>query len=58
MRLQIDELADQLNEKIESSIAQLHEHYHIAEKDISKTVKELTSRVKMQQSYGAERDET
>ncbi len=58
MRIQIDNIAQQLSEKIEDSIAQLHEHYHIAEKDISKTVQELATRVKMQKSYITDRDET
>ncbi|MEA3372265.1 MAG: hypothetical protein U9Q62_01120 [Campylobacterota bacterium] len=59
MRVQIDTLGEQLNQKIESSIAQLHEHYHIAEKDISQTVQELSTRVKMQKSYAVEqRDDT
>jgi chromosome segregation ATPase len=58
MRLQIDTIAEELSSKIESSIAQLHEHYHIAEKDISKTVQELATRVKMQKSYTSDRDDT
>ena len=51
MREQIELLGKQLDGKIENSLNKLHEHYHIAQKDISQTVKELSSRAKMQQSY-------
>ncbi len=57
MRVQIDALGEKLNKKIESSIAQLHEHYHLAEKDLSQTVKELSTRANMQKSYAVEQRE-
>jgi len=51
MRVQIDELTETLTHKIEHSLDKLQEHYHIAERDISKTVQELSTKAKMQQSY-------
>ncbi len=50
----IETLGEQLDNKIGESMDTLHEHYHIAQKDISKSVKELSSRNKLQQSYQAD----
>ena len=54
MREQIEALSEKLNERIDTSLEKLHEHYHIAQKDISQTVKELSSRARLQQSYTTE----
>ena len=51
MRRQIEALSENLSERIDNSLEKLHEHYHIAQKDISQSVKELSSRAKLQQSY-------
>jgi chromosome segregation ATPase len=51
MREHIENLSDTLTDKIEQSLENLHEHYNIAQKDITKTVKELSSKAKMAQSY-------
>lgn len=51
MQLYIEELGEQLHKKVGDSMDMLHEHYHIAQKDISKSVQELSSRSKLQQSY-------
>jgi hypothetical protein len=50
----IEALGEQLDAKIGESMNRLHEHYHIAQKDISQSVKELSSRNKLQQSYQSE----
>lgn len=47
----IERLSETLNERIEASLNELHEHYHIAQKDISKTVKELSAKANVQRSY-------
>lgn len=54
MQHYIEALGDQLDNKIGDSMDALHEHYHIAQKDISKSVKELSSRNRLQQSYQAD----
>ncbi len=51
MSKHIESLSKTLSDKIEQSLENLHEHYNIAQKDITKTVKELSSKVKMTQSY-------
>jgi DNA repair exonuclease SbcCD ATPase subunit len=51
MREHIENLSDTITDKIEQSLENLHEHYNIAQKDITKTVKELSSKAKMAQSY-------
>ncbi|MDX1296002.1 MAG: hypothetical protein R3302_07035 [Sulfurimonadaceae bacterium] len=54
MREHIEELSVKLSERIDSSLQKLHEHYHIAQKDISQSVQELSSRAKLHQSYNVE----
>jgi ABC-type transporter Mla subunit MlaD len=54
MREHIEELSVKLSERIDGSLQKLHEHYHIAQKDISQTVQELSSKAKIQQSYNVE----
>ncbi len=48
---QIENLSTTLSLKIEASLENLHEHYNIAQKDITKTVQELSSKAKMARSY-------
>ena len=54
MRRQIETLSETLSQRIDTSLEKLHEHYHIAQRDISQSVKELSSRAKLQQSYQAD----
>ncbi len=54
MREHIENLSQTLSEKIEQSLNNLHEHYNIAQKDITKTVKELSSKAKIAHSYKSE----
>ena len=54
LREQVETLSQRLNERIDSSLEKLHEHYHIAQKDISQTVKELSSKAQLLRSYSSE----
>jgi hypothetical protein len=52
LRRDIEALEEKLNRTIDDSLGKLHEHYHIAQKELSNTVQELSARTKLQQSYG------
>lgn len=47
MKEKIEDLGNELREKIEKSLDKLNEHYHIASKDISKSVEILSKRTKL-----------
>ncbi len=51
MKEQIDSLGKSLNKKIDDSLEKLHEHYHIAEEDISQSVQMLSKKAKLKQGY-------
>ncbi len=51
LKEEVEQLSRTLSVQIDSSLQKLHEHYHIAQKDISSTVQELSARAKMQKSY-------
>lgn len=51
MRGQIESLSLALTQKIEESLEKLHEHYHIADGDISKSVQFLAKRSQIKQGY-------
>ncbi len=51
MREHIETLSETLSDKIEQSLDNLHDHYNIAQKDITKTVQELSSKAKIARSY-------
>jgi gas vesicle protein len=51
MDKKIDDLGDDIRLKIENSLKELQEHYHLADKDVTNTVKELAAKVKMKKSY-------
>ena len=51
MREKVEELALVLTNKIEDSLKKLHEHYHIAEEDITKSVQLLTKKAQLQRGY-------
>ena len=51
MKQQIDTLGEVLATKIDESLEKLHEHYHIAEDDITQSVQMLSKKAKFKQGY-------
>ncbi|MDF1875557.1 hypothetical protein JHD48_07405 [Sulfurimonas sp. SAG-AH-194-I05] len=51
MTEQIQILAKTLSGTIEASLSKLHEHYHIAEEDITQSVQILSQKAKLQKGY-------
>ncbi len=51
MKKQIDSLGENLSKKIDESLEKLHEHYHIAEDDITQSVQMLSKKAKLKQGY-------
>ena len=51
MKAQIKDLGEVLTKKIEDSLDKLHEHYKIAEKDITKSVQILAKKAQLQRGY-------
>lgn len=49
---QMEELIVILTGKIDNSLEKLHEHYHIANEDLSKSVQMLTKKAQIQKGYG------
>ena len=47
----IDALGLDIHAKIEASLRELQEHYHIADKEVSNTVKTLAAKAQLQKSY-------
>ena len=52
MKVQIETLSETLSQKIDDSLEKLHEHYHIADGDISQSVQMLAKRAQIQKGYG------
>ena len=52
MKSQINSLGDFLSQKIDESLEKLHEHYHIAEGDITQSVQILSKKVQSKKGYG------
>ena len=52
MKKQIEDLSEKLSQKIDDSLEKLHEHYHIADGDISQSVQLLAKRAQLQKGYG------
>jgi hypothetical protein len=52
MQAKIDELSEQLEKKIDESLAKLHEHYHIAGGEITQSVQMLAKRAQLKKGYG------
>ncbi len=52
MKIEIESLSDILTKKIDESLEQLHEHYHIAGDDITQSVQMLAQKAKFQRGYG------
>jgi len=51
MDKKIDDLGIDIHAKIEASLRELQEHYHIADKEVSNTVKTLAAKAQLQKSY-------
>jgi len=54
MDKKIDTLGLNIHEKIEASLKELQAHYHIADKEVSNTVKTLAAKAQLQKSYSEE----
>ena len=54
MDKKIDDLGLKMHAKIEASLLELKEHYHIADKDVTSTVKTLAAKAQLQKSYTEE----
>ena len=51
MKEQIESLGEVLTKRIEESLAKLHEHYHIADENITKSVQVLSKKAQLQRGY-------
>ncbi len=51
MSEKIDAMNEEMNIKIEASLNELKEHYHLAGKDVTNTVKTLAAKAQLQKSY-------
>ena len=51
MQKQIESLSDTLTQKIEESLEKLHEHYHIADDDITQSVQILAKKAQLKSGY-------
>jgi len=47
----VEVLSEMLSKKIDDSLEKLHEHYHIADSDISESVKILSKKLQIQKGY-------
>jgi len=54
MDKKIDTLSLDMHAKIEASLKELKEHYHIADRDVTSTVKTLAAKAQLQKSYAEE----
>ncbi len=54
MDKKIDHLGENIHQKIEASLKELKEHYHLADTEVSNTVKTLAAKAQMQKSYTEE----
>ena len=54
MDKKIDALSKEMHVKIDASLRELKEHYHIADRDVTSTVKTLAAKAQMQKSYSEE----
>ena len=54
MDKKMDDLGVDIHKKIENSLQELKEHYHIADRDVTNTVKALAAKAQLQKSYTEE----
>lgn len=51
MKVRIDDLSETLSKKIDESLEKLHQHYHIAEGEISPSIQILAKRAQLKKGY-------
>ena len=51
LKVQVESLSDVLTKKIDNSLEKLHEHYHIADEDITKSVQILAKKAQLKSGY-------
>ncbi len=51
MDKKMDDLGESMHQKIEASLKELKEHYHIADRDVTSTVKTLAAKAQLKKSY-------
>lgn len=51
LKTHVEVLSEMLSKKIDDSLEKLHEHYHIADSDISESVKILSKKLQIQKGY-------
>ena len=54
MDKKMDDLGEGMHQKIEASLKELKEHYHIADRDVTSTVQTLAAKAQLQKSYSEE----
>jgi len=54
MDKKMDDLGENMHKKIEASLQELKEHYHIADRDVTSTVQTLAAKAQLQKSYSEE----
>ncbi len=54
MDKKMDDLGENMHKKIDASLRELKEHYHIADRDVTSTVKTLAAKAQLQKSYSEE----
>ena len=52
MKVQMQVLSETLSKTIEESLNKLHEHYHIADEEITQSVQILAKKAQLQRGYG------
>ena len=52
MKQQVEALSETLTKNIEESLNKLHEHYHIADEEITQSVQILAKKAQLQRGYG------
>jgi len=51
LKIQINSLGEVLTKKVEASLEKLHEHYHIADEEITNSVQILSKKAQLQKGY-------
>ena len=51
LKVQVESLSSVLTAKIDESLEKLHEHYHIADEDITKSVQVLAKKAQLKSGY-------
>lgn len=54
MDKKIDALSKEIHVKMDDSLRELKDHYHLADRDVTSTVKTLAAKAQLQKSYGEE----